>query len=170
MPGQQLMGWQDIQIAKQLASGERPSVIADEWDISPQTISNIRKRQRELIETESARYLESLPDCVGIQKKLIKSVQDDLEANPHEVDSDGVEILDGDGTPRKRERLDRTNPELFKAGCKAADNVMKSVGLHPSQSISINIQKIYNDHSQTIIAPVVLDLLADLNAPADDDE
>lgn len=170
MGGQHLQGWQERQIAKQIVAGEKSIDIAEEWDISINTIANVKKRQRELIESESARYLESLPDCVKIQQSLIAEVKADMDAPAYELDSDGEKILDENGVPIRRNRLDKTNPELFKAGCKAAEKVMQGVGLQPSQSISLNIQQIYNDNSKTIIAPVVLSLLADLNTPAEDDE
>ena len=149
MPGTRLLGWQQMKIAKDLVSGVSTKELAEEWDITESTVNRVKLRQRDLIEAESRKYIEALPDAVQIQCSLIKAVKDDFENN------------NGLGT------LSEQNPELFKAGVKASENAMKSVGILQGQNISFSVKNIYEDNRTQVLSPIVQDVLAKMfNSPS----
>jgi len=107
-------------IAKAIAGGESQTAIARTVGASQSTISRLAKRDdvRALIEAESLKLLEVLPDAVENFKRLVREMK-----NIHEKET-------------KRQEL----------SYKASHDVLKAAGVMPTPVQSQVIQNIYNDN------------------------
>ena len=125
------------QIVLSLASGKSMLQTAKDLDHSPITIAKVRDERRKQIEIETTRYLESLPKAVNVKTKIIEQ----LDAG--EIDS-------------------KDDPTRFKIAHQAADDVLKGVGILPTNANSIAIQNIYNDNRSIVLSSTVAGLLSKL--------
>ena len=132
MPGSRISELDRNLSARMIAAGKPTAEIAEEMGISTSSVDVIRKEKKALIERESARLLSLLPDAVGIQKKLIQAFDD--------IDS-------------------KDDPTRFKASVGAADNLLKAVGLHVSQSPGVIFQQINQDNRIQVISPAVASII-----------
>ena len=107
------------EIVQNLSSGKTPYETSQLTGHSRETILKVKQERREQIERETAKYLDSLPKAVEQQKQLIEQYD---QINSQE------------------------DPARFNASVKAWENMLKAVGILPTNTTSIAIQNIYNDH------------------------
>ena len=134
---QHLQDWQKRAIAKEIAAGTDTKEICNDWEISTSCVSTIRDTQRQLIEAESEKYLEALPDAVRVNVRHIMGIRD------------------GSISPE-------SNPLQYKEGMRCVENMLKATGIVPSNSRSIQIQALFLDKSKSVLSKEVQEALKSL--------
>jgi len=140
----------ELQAISLRAAGQSQQAIAAQTGIPQQTVSRLSQKHKDIIAEQQARLVEQTLST--IVKRTIREVQ---TANSIDCqDKDSQEFL---------KRVDAK--ELI---------LLKSVGIAPSHAPSIHIQQIYNDHSKTLLSPIISDMLAgkldNLTLSADDND
>jgi hypothetical protein len=139
----------ETMVVAELAKGTPQLEIAASLNIGQSTVSNIKTRQKELIQKESALIIEST--LQPIRERLIKEIK-------HVNTLDTTSLMDKENQPALA-RID-----------KREDMILKAAGIAPSHAPSIHIQNIFNDNRKTVVSPVVADLLGNqLNQVQDAD-
>lgn len=146
MPGERLNLLEKSQIVDKLAAGQSLAQTARDVGRSVDAVKDVRKERRHQIEKETARYIETLPSAVDQKIKLLK-----------EYDS-----------------IDSVNDTArYKAAVSAADDMLKAVGILPTNTGSVAIQNLYVDQRSVTLSPIVSDamrrLLPAKTDPDDDD-
>ena len=132
--GNHLLEHEKRAIAREIAAGSDSKEICHDWEVSQATVSNIKKSQRELIEAEGEKYLQSLPDAVKVNQEHIKGI--------------------ADGTITSR-----YDPVGYKEGMKCVENMLKAVGIIPSNSRSLHIQAIFANGQSSLLSKEVREAL-----------
>lgn len=127
--------YQKHQIVQELVKGTSIAKTADLLDHSPNTVQKVKRERREQIERETAKYIEHLPKAVAQQVKLL----------------DQFDTIDS-----------KDDPTRFKASVQAGQDMMKAVGILPTNANSIAIQNIYNDNRSVILSDAVSSALTKL--------
>lgn len=121
-------------IITRLAAGETSLSIAKDHDIGPSGVRMIKMKNRELIESITARL-----------------ISDNLEAAAESVALDIKTVLRI--AKRAHDNVDdlSDNELLYKQQHnKTIDQMMRAIGFYPTQSPSLVVQNIVNDNSQHI--------------------
>jgi hypothetical protein len=164
---QEMKNVRDERIALELASGRSTNEIAEQFDLTPNSVSRIAKkdRSREIIEQETKKLL-------GIVPSITDQLQSDIQlsqklsrflANPASEPSVATDTPFAD----TKEIL-----EFQKQVYKKQQDVMKAVGIFPTNSTNIFIQQIYNDNRKQVLSAEVFQALGGIFAGqlGEDDE
>ena len=149
------------EIAKMRANGGTVRDIAAVAGVSPSSISrNLQSSAaKEIIERETQRLLEAVPDITGGSIKQIKVAAQIHQALTGGTDDNGDPVtIPGDLT--KGEALD-----YLKIVSKRETDILKAVGVLASPVQSVVIQQIYNDHRKATLTPDVLKALSGISQP-----
>lgn len=138
------------EVIERLAAGQNSIEISDMMDIPSSTIREFRRRNREEIEKRAAELIEVLPDIIDDAKQKIRlnrKLTNYIE-NPEKNSNDTA--------------LQKI-PDILQFQyqvSKIQDNVLKSVGILPSQSPSFIFNQINQDNSKSVVVETqVLDLI-----------
>ena len=153
-------------IAKEIAVKKPIPEIMNDWNISRGTIRNIKQQKKELIETESARLLEILPDIIDQTKRNIQ------------ISNSVTKVIAGEGDEKDQAVFDNLKSEIptkfgsyedigsalkyVEIGRAEKTEIMKAVGILPSNTQSIMIQNIYNDNRQQVLSTSVESIVTKL--------
>lgn len=130
-------------VVQSLASGKTVSAVSAELGHSRETINKVKAERRDQIERETAKYLQSLPKAVDQQVQLINQF-------------DTVSSID--------------DPTRFKACVQAGQDMLKAVGILPTNANSIAIKNIYNDNRSVILSDNISQILSKLIPHMVDDD
>jgi hypothetical protein len=156
---QEMKNVRDERIALELAGGRSTNEIAEQFDLTPSSVSRIAKkdRSREIIEQETKKLL-------GIVPSITDQLQSDIQlsqklsrflANPASEPSVATNTPFTD----TKEIL-----EFQKQVYKKQQDVMKAVGIFPTNSTNIFIQQIYNDNRKQVLSAEVFQALGGIFA------
>lgn len=150
-------------IAKELASGKQVSEIAAEHSLTPAAISSIakKKRSREIIEQETKKLLSIVPD---ITEQLVKDVQLSGKLTRY--------LADPSSEPDVATSAFGDTEEILKfqnLAYKKQQDVMKAVGIFPTNSTNIFIQQIYNDNRKQVLSAEVFQALGGIFSQTDNE-
>ena len=122
-----------VEVIKRLAVGESQSSIAGEIGLHRSQVSRFAKREdiKPFIEREQMKLVEAVPDAVENVKELVR------------------EMKNIPSKENKRREL----------SYKASQDVLKAVGIMPTQTQAPLVQNIYNDN-RFLLSPVVIELLS----------
>lgn len=117
-----------------LATGLSKTAVAERLQVSRQTMGQFANREdiKEAIEKEQLKLLDSLPDAVDYVKSLVPQKKRN----------------------GKYKKMDKHDKEL---SYKASSDIMKTMGVFPSNIPSQIVTNIYND--RTLINPIIMQLL-----------
>lgn len=126
------------QIAESMATTNNQAETARQLGVHKSTVCRIVKEDdvRVMIETEQLKFLTSLPNA----RENIQHLVD----NYRQKDESGLPILD-------KEERDKA--------WKSSMEMLRSAGMLPSNSMSIFIQNTYNQQNNTILSPIIKELL-----------
>ena len=126
--------------------------LAKEYGVSQSAISKMlsKKQQRDIVKCEMSKIVAALPDILGAQldeikvshKLLAKYLHPEL-MNANDTSIDGIDNLEDVLALRKLIQSDERE-------------LLKSMGILPTQTTNQYIQQIYNDNRNTAISKDVL--------------
>lgn len=122
----------------ELAKGTPQRAIAAQTGMSQPTVCRINNKHKELIQAQQARLVEAT--LSKIADRTIKEIE--LAAS---LSTDDL--------------MDATKQQALSRIDKKEDAILKATGINASHAPSIHIQQIFNDHSKTLINPIVSELL-----------
>ena len=160
----------DLVICKLAAQGKPQAEIAKKVGLGQTGVSRVVRKEenRKIIEQETTKLLASLPEIVNqfennvdISKKLL-----DWISNPqYETDKDGNKSL---LCPTLI--TDPKDAIAFLNGAyKQKSDMLKALGVFPSQNLSMFIQNIYEDNRKQVLCPEVLKAFGDMFSTDDED-
>jgi len=117
-------------------TGQTQRSISAATGLSQPTVSRLSQKHKDIIATQQARLIEQT--LTTIADRTIREVQ----------------------TANAMDCSDKDNQEFLKRVDAKELTLLKSVGIAPSHAPSIHIQQIYNDHSKTLLSPVIADMLS----------
>ena len=135
-------------IAKRKATGESQTSIAKDYNVSQAAISKClsSSEQRALVKSESSKIVAALPDIVGKWLSEIKSSKDLAQ---HLLSPDSIK------NETMLESVDEIMSFLRYVQSNEKD-LLKSMGIIPSQTLNLNFQQVINDNRKTVIDTDVL--------------
>lgn len=160
-------------MAKLRANGGTVRDIAAQVGASKSSVSRAlqTKQAKEIIERESQRLIESLPDITASSIRQIKTANRIHLAIAGEQDQEGEDInlprvfettkLDKEGNAVNVTDLAAAIKYAEVAGKRETD-ILKAVGILSSPVQSLTVQQIYNDNRQANLTPDVLRALSGL--------
>jgi len=110
--------------------------IACQTGLSQPTVSRLSQKHKDIIATQQARLIEQTLETIA--DRTIKEIS----------------------TANTINCADKEHQEFLKRVDAKELTLLKSVGIAPSYAPSIHVQQIYNDHSRTLISPIVQGLLS----------
>jgi hypothetical protein len=171
----------DIAICKMAAQGKSQAEISKVIGGIGQTgVSRIVRKEenRKLIETETTKLLASLPDIVGQFDKNVKLSEKLLDwlNDPQDLYEDVIEKVDGVETTVRKVKFPTRITDVKDAisfltqAYKQKADMLKALGVFPSQNLSMFIQNIYNDNSQQVLNPKVFEAFGSMFANTTEEE
>ena len=139
-------------ITQELAAGTPQRTISKKTGISQSQISRFKSANKETIEQETAKFIAILPD---ITEQTIRDIQ---TSNTISKVLAGEEAVDELSEVLQDPKI--LNTQLQLSYKKQAD-ILRAVGVYPSNAPSTFIQNLFQDGSQAIISPVVLSALGE---------
>ncbi len=145
-----ILSIEDKAIIAKRSIKESQCSLAKEYGVSQPTISVMlsKKDQRDIVRREMSKLVANLPDILGAQLEEIKDSQIALRKQLHpelELDSEVMGIDNIDDALALRKYTQSNEREL-----------LKSVGVLPTQTTNQYIQQIYNDNRNQVISHDVL--------------
>ena len=143
---------EDKQSAIQLsATGMPQDEIAKTLGVSQPTISRLQKANQEAIQKETERLMSSIPDIIAQTARDIKTADKLSKALAGEGDIEELSDL---------LRSDKTILTKFmELAYKKQSDVLRTAGIFPSTTQSIYVQNLFQNGSQAIISPNILQVL-----------
>lgn len=175
----------DNAICKLAAQGKSQADIAKTVGGIGQTgVSRIVRKEenRKLIEVETTKLLSSLPEIVGqfdknvaLCEKLLdwlNNPTDLYEEVEEEVEIDGEVVLTKVRKIKYPTRITDTKDAIafLTQAYKQKSDVLKALGVFPSQNLSMFIQNIYNDNSKQVLNPEVFKALGSMFDNVNDED
>lgn len=147
---EQMLQIRNDNIAREIAGGKKPTELAEDFGVSKATIYHVLKkdRSREIIENETKKLLSLVPS-------ITTQISEDLElsASLQRYLKDPSAVNDTQLVENK-DILD-----YLKLSYKKQQDVMKAVGIFPSNSTNVFIQQIYNDNRKQVLSPDIFKAL-----------
>ena len=135
----------------EVASGKSQLALSKRTGVSQQAISRFANRSeiKSLIERETGKLYQKLPD-------MIEEINRDIETS-YRISKSVAGELTKEETKELTERFEGINSMLkFKESIyKVKSDVLKALGVYPSQSPSIFVQNVFSDNKAAIIDPGV---------------
>lgn len=154
----------DVKIAEQLAAGTSVKQVAEQFSLTPNRVSEIAKKDksREIIERETKKLLDLVP---GITSQLSSDLELSGRLSQFLRDPASEPSIATSGFSETKEIL-----EFQKQTYKKQQDVMKAVGIFPTNSTNIFIQQIYNDNRKQVLSPEVFQALSGLFGKLGEDD
>lgn len=124
--------------------------IATHLGVSQSTISRVSKNNEEAIQIEAEKIIAALPD---ITTQLVKEIS---------LSADVLAVLQGEkGLEELSEPLqtEKIFTKFMELTYKNRVDVLKAVGIYPANTQNSFIQNIFEKGSQSIISPIVMDVI-----------
>lgn len=138
------------EVVEKLAQGETMRSIAAELDCSPATILNFKRKNQELIQKRAEELIEILPDIIEDTKQKIRTNRKLTQYIDNPLENVNTTAL-------------KEIPDILqfqKNVEKIQENVLKSVGILPSQSPSFIFNQINQDNSKSVVIEAsIVDLI-----------
>lgn len=150
----------DEHIAREIASGKQLDEIASEHSLTTTSVSRIAKkdRSREIIEQETKKLLGIVPD---ITEQLTQDIKLSHKLTRY--------LADPSSEPSVATSAFGDTEEILKfqnLAYKKQQDVMKAVGIFPTNSTNIFIQQIYNDNRKQVLSAEVFQALGGIFSQA----
>lgn len=138
---------------KLLAQGKSEAIVAESVGVSQPTISRLKHSKKEQIEKEIERLITTLPDITG---QLI----DDIK-----ISGKLSKVLSGELSPDSLAPFLIENPSLLtkfmELSYRKHSDILKAVGVYPTNTSSIFIQNIFQAGSNVAISPNIMQILGE---------
>ncbi len=135
-----------LDIINRLSTGESSNQIASDFNVSGQRIRQIKKANRQLIEQKTQELIATLPSIVELAEK-------DIQIGKDLADKLYMIFTTREGLSKEEHRLTTIMTSYKSQVNKLCADILRAVGIFPSQSVSQMIQNIYNDNRvQTVIS------------------
>lgn len=149
----QMLQIRNDHLAREAASGKEPVVLAEEFGLSKSQVHSVlrKDRSREIIEEETKKLLSLVPEIteqVREDLQISKSLQTFLK-NPSLAPEVALSSFEDN----------KDILEFLKLSYKKQQDVMKAVGIFPSNSTNVFIQQIYNDNRKQVLSPEIFKAL-----------
>jgi hypothetical protein len=163
---QQLLEFRNQQIAKEHVEGKSVKQLGEEFALSPQSVSKVLKKpkSREIIESETKKLLGLVPE---ITEQLAADLKLGTRLTNMMVRPESEPELLADSCFRDTKDV----MDFLKLNYKKQQDIMKAMGIFPSNSTNVFIQQIYNDNRKQVLSPEVFKALGGIfSSPEDQTE
>ena len=137
-------------ITQELAQGTSQRKIEKITGVSQSQISRFKQANIEAIEHETRKFITALPDIVDQTIRDIKTSNQVSKVLAGEEFAEDLNPLLLDS---------KTMNTFMQLSYKKQADILRAVGMFPSNSTSIAIQNIFQEGSQTVISPIVMSAL-----------
>jgi hypothetical protein len=162
----QLIDIRNEQLTLDHVRGKTVQELAEEYAIEPQSVRNVLKkpRSREIIEQETKKLLGLVPE---ITQQLAADLKLGTRLTNMMVKPESEpELLTQSMFAETKDVMD-----FLKLNYKKQQDIMKAMGIFPSNSTNVFIQQIYNDNRKQVLSPEVFKALGGIfSSPEDQTE
>lgn len=135
-----------------IAKGDSQEAIAKELGVSQSTVSRFKESHKELIQRETEKLLKSLPD---ITEQLLRDVS--LANKVSKALNGEIEVTDLPSLLSDTKVLTK----FMELSYKKQSDILKAMGIYPTQTPSVFIQNIFQSGSQAVISPNIMTVLGE---------